>query len=83
MKAAGISGFTYYYVFGGGEQNLKGSEQEQESIKFRVLVPKLVAMSLMKVISEAFFEKEKVIIFEHDANIIRKSKFNQVDYGQS
>ncbi len=81
LRSAGISGYTYYYVYGGGEHQLRGDElEEAENVKFRVLVPKLLAVTLMKVISESYFGKEKVVAFEHDANVIRTDKFKQVDY---
>ncbi|MBZ0166607.1 MAG: hypothetical protein K8I00_07340 [Candidatus Omnitrophica bacterium] len=80
LKSTGIRGFTYYYVFGAGERQINGFEEDDvENVKFRVLVPKLLALTLMKVVSEEYFDKEKVIAFEQDANVIRSSKFGQVD----
>ena len=80
LRSAGISGYTYYYVFGGGESQIKGDKEEAENVKFRILVPSLAAVTLMKVVSEKYFDKEKVIAFEHDANVIRNEKFGQVSY---
>lgn len=81
LKSAGISGYTYYYVFGGGEKKLRGVEAEEaENVKFRILVPPLLAITLMKVVSEEYFGKHKVIAFEHDVNVLRYEKFDQVVY---
>ena len=60
LKAANIRGYTYYYVFGAGERQLSGEEMDDvENVKFRILVPNLLAVKLLRVISEEFFEKEK------------------------
>ena len=76
LKSAAITGYTYYYVFGTGELQKKSSEAEEaENVKFRVLVSPLLAVSLMKVVSEKYFGKEHVVAFEHDANVIRQEKF--------
>lgn len=84
LKSTGIRGFTYYYVFGAGERQLSGFEEDDvENVKFRVLVPNLLAVTLMKVVSEEYFDKEKVIAFEQDANVMRRSKFEQVDHGDA
>ncbi len=81
LKSAGISGYTYYYVFGGGERQIQeGNDEEVENVKFRILVPTLLALTLMKVISEEYFGKQKVLTFEHDANVIRNEKFGKVVY---
>lgn len=80
LKSCGIRGYTYYYVFGAGERQISGEELDDvENVKFRVLVSPLVAVTLMKVVAKEYFEKEKVIAFEHDANVIRHEKFEQVN----
>ncbi len=81
FKAAGISGYTYGYVFGGGESRLKGTEAgEKENVQFAVLVHHLLAITLMDVIAQEYFDKEKVIVFEQNANVIRYKKFEKVEY---
>lgn len=81
LKAAGIRGYTYYFVFGGGERQLSGDNpSEAENVKFRILVPNLLAVSLMKAVADEYFGKEKVITFEHDANVIRHEKFDKVEH---
>jgi len=81
LRSAGISGYTYYYVFGGGEKQLrKIDSRETENVKFRILVPHLIAYTLMQTVAEKYFKKEKVILFEQDANVMRFEKFDQVEY---
>ncbi|MCA9400050.1 MAG: hypothetical protein KC713_00365 [Candidatus Omnitrophica bacterium] len=81
LRAAGISGYTDYYAHGRGEMQLHDIDvEETENVQFKILVPSMVAHALMHVIAEEFFEKEKVIVFEQDANVIRQEKFNKVDY---
>ena len=81
FKSAGISGYTYYYVYGGGERQISGADlTEAENVKFRVLVPSLLAITLMNFVIEDYFGKEKVIAFEQDAHVIRYEKFNKVEY---
>lgn len=78
FKSAGIRGYTYYYVYGAGERQLSGEEKDDvENVKFRILVPNLLAVKLLRVISEEFFEKEKVIAFAQDAEVVRRGKFDQ------
>lgn len=80
LKSAGIRGYTYYYVFGAGERQISGEEMDDvENVKYRVLVPNLLAVKLLRVLAEEFFEKEKVIAFAQDAQVIRRDKFEQVD----
>lgn len=80
LKSTGIRGFTYYYVYGAGERQIDGYEADDvENVKFCVVVPNLLAGTLMKVVSEEYFDKEKVIAFEQDANVIRSNKFGQVN----
>jgi nitrogen regulatory protein PII len=81
LRSAGISGYTYYYVFGGGEKQLREIDSKEiENVKFRILVPHLLAYTLMQDVAEKYFEKEKVILFAQDANVMRFEKFDQVEY---
>ena len=81
LRSAGISGYTYCYVLGGGEKQLrKIDSKENENVKFKILVPHLTAYTLMQAVAETYFEKEKVVLFEQDANVIRFEKFAQVEY---
>jgi len=81
LRSAGISGYTYYPVVGGGEKQLREIDSKEiENVKFRILVPHLLAYTLMQVVAEKYFEKEKVILFEQDANVMRFEKFDEVEY---
>ncbi|MCD4780229.1 MAG: hypothetical protein K8S27_06760 [Candidatus Omnitrophica bacterium] len=82
FKEAGISGYTYYEAYGKGSHQLEDeTSPETEHIQFKVLASNLIAVSLMKVISEELFSKDKVIVFQQDANVIRGEKFEKVVYG--
>ena len=82
LKEAGVSGYTYYDAYGKGSHQLEDeTSPETEHIQFKVLASNLISISLMQVISEELFSKEKVIVFQQDANVIRGEKFEKVVYG--
>lgn len=82
FKEAGISGYTYNKVYGKGIQQLKNDDSpETEHLKFKVLTTSLVSTSLMKTIASELFSKEKVIVFQQDAHVIRGEKFEKAVYG--
>jgi len=82
LKEAGVSGYTYYEAYGKGSHQLEDvTSPETEHIQFKVLASDFISISLMKEISEELFSKEKVIIFQQDAHVIRGEKFEKVVYG--
>lgn len=83
FKSAGISGYTYFEAFGKGAGQLwDQNTRETDNLQFKVLVPILIAHTLMQTIAEKYFGKHKVIVFEQDANVIRYEKFEKVVYGK-
>lgn len=81
LRSAGISGYTFFEAFGKGEGQLrKRKSPESDNLQFKVLVPILIAQTLMQTIAELYFGKHKVIVFEQDANVIRYEKFEHVKY---
>jgi len=82
FKDAGVSGYTYYEAYGKGSHHLEDeASQETEQIQFKVLATDFISASLMKVISEELFSKEKIIVFQQDAQVIRGEKFEKEVYG--
>lgn len=79
FRSAEISGYTYFDALGGGEHHLRLlDENESKNLQFKILLPKIIAISLMQVVAERYFGKEKVVIFEQEANVIRHDKFDKV-----
>jgi nitrogen regulatory protein PII len=82
FKEAGVSGYTYYEAYGKGSHQLEDeTSQEIEQIQFKVLATDFISVSLMKAISEGLFSKEKIIVFQQDAHVIRGEKFEKAVYG--
>lgn len=82
FKEAGVSGYTSCVAYGKGSCQLKDkASQETELVQFKVLAADFISVSLMKSISEELFSKEKVIVFQQDAHVIRGEKFEKAVYG--
>lgn len=81
FRSSGISGYTFFDAFGGGVRQLADRKSaETNNLQFKVLVPILIAHTLMQTIAEKYFGKCRVVVFEQDANVIRYEKFDKVDY---
>jgi nitrogen regulatory protein PII len=79
LRSAEITGYTYYDAFGRGRQQLKEAHGiESRNLQFKILLPEMISVSLMQAIAEKYFGKEKLIIFQQDANVIRYNKFDKI-----
>ena len=76
FRNAGIAGYTFYPAYGKGASRLADdSSQESENIQFKILVPEMLSVSLMKAVAEKYFAGDSVIVFQQDATVIRREKF--------
>lgn len=78
FKRAGITGYTYFDVLGKGSARLVDeSSSETESIKFKIIVSKMVSVSLMKTLAEEAFPAGHIVVFQQDACVLRPEKFGE------
>lgn len=78
FKRAGITGYTFYPASGKGASHLEDdSSEESENIQFKILVPPMLSVSLMKAVAETQFFQGRVILFQQDATVLRPEKFER------
>ena len=78
FKRAGITGYTYFEVQGKGTTRLVDeASAEAESVKFKIIVSRIVSVSLMKSLAEEAFPAGHIVVFQQDASVLRPEKFGE------
>ncbi len=76
LKLCGIKGYTISEVEGEGLQSKHLSGWEGRNVRIDTLVKEDLALTIMQLLSEKYFDKYSVIAFVSTVEVLRKEKFS-------
>ena len=81
LKNLGARGYTVRRVRGEGAHGQRFSQWEGENIKIEVIVDGPTADTIGEYISTHYFPKFAVILYMHPVQVLRESKFSNLESG--
>lgn len=76
LAEVGAHGFTVFGVEGRGEKGARLGEMEGfANLQFEVIVPPVVASTLLNRIEREFFKRYAIVAYETEIRVVRPQKF--------
>lgn len=75
IKECGCKGYTIAEVEGEGIHSKHFTDWEGRNIRIETLVKEEVALKIMEVLSEKYFDKFSIVAFVSTVEVLRKEKF--------
>ncbi|MFN7311949.1 MAG: P-II family nitrogen regulator [Bacteroidota bacterium] len=76
IKACGCRGYTVDEVEGEGLNNKHFTDWEGRNVKIDTLVTEEIAMKIMEMLSEKYFDRYSIIAYVSTVEVLRKEKFS-------